>query len=84
VRPKNCFLFFIVSANHNIGSHATKIKKLRGDTGHDAHSNNPPVIAMNKLVNRFNPIVLVKIKDYCTPRRKEKLRTQREISIYGE
>jgi hypothetical protein len=53
-----------------------KIMNVSGDTGHEAHSNNPPMIAMNKLENRFNPIVLVKIKDYYTPKRKEKLRTK--------
>ena len=81
VRPKNFFLFFTLSANHNIGNHATKIKNVRGDTGHEAHNNSPPMIAMNKLENRFKQVVLVKIKVYFTQRRKEKLRTQR---IYDE
>jgi len=61
-----------------------KIKKVRGETGHEAHSNKPPMIAMTKLENRFKQVVLVKIKVYFTQRRKEKLITQRENSIYVE
>jgi len=45
-----------------MGSHARKIKKLSGDTGHAAHNNNPPPIAIKKFPERFKLLVLVKIK----------------------
>jgi hypothetical protein len=53
VRPKNFFLLFTVDSSQSKGTHAMNIKKVSDDTGQAAQSNDPPPIAMKRLVNRF-------------------------------
>jgi hypothetical protein len=43
-KPKNLFLFCVLSATNNKGINAMKIKNVSGDTGHDANNNTPDKI----------------------------------------
>jgi hypothetical protein len=56
VSPKNFFLLFTIDSTHNNGTHAMNIKKLSGETGHAAQSNNPLPTAMKRLVKRFKKL----------------------------
>ena len=49
VSAKNLRLLFTLSSIHSNGIHAIKMRKVRGETGHAAHSKIPLVSASRKF-----------------------------------
>jgi hypothetical protein len=46
-----------------MGTHATKIKNVSGEVGHDTQRSMPPSIEANRKTKRLKRNILVKIKD---------------------
>lgn len=55
---KKSFLLVVTSAINSKGSHAIKMKKVKGETGQDIHSNKPDNILRPSSSNFFKLIVL--------------------------
>ena len=63
VSAKNCRLLFTRSSINSNGIHATKMRKVRGETGHAAHNKIPLMKARKRFCERFKINVYVKIGD---------------------